>query len=117
MPEKVVCNKCGADYTDRESIEQVRKWIAEGCAPCPNMLCMGQLEIKEVPAASPATECSNCGYELTNVFASRSVELQLGTGGGDKWIEKNVFMSGVCCPNCHKELTDEEISELGIEGY
>lgn len=47
MDKKAVCNKCGAAYTDKESIDQVEKWIAEGYAPCPNISCPGQLEIKE----------------------------------------------------------------------
>lgn len=48
MAEKVVCNKCGAVYTDRESVDQVKKWKAEGdgYAPCPNISCPGELEIK-----------------------------------------------------------------------
>ena len=59
-------------------------------------------------------KCSNCGYELTSVYAARSVELEKD---GDKWIEKNVFSSTVSCPSCHEVLSDEQISELGIEGY
>jgi len=59
-------------------------------------------------------KCSNCGQELTSVYASRSVELQQGPGGGDKWIEKNVFSSAVSCPNCHELFSDEETDELGI---
>ena len=62
-------------------------------------------------------ECSNCGYELTNVYAARSVELEKGPGGGEEWVEKNVFSSSVCCPSCNEELSDEEVSELGIKGY
>jgi len=60
--------------------------------------------------------CSNCGKELTNVYASRSVELQKGPGDGE-WIEKNVFSSGVSCPNCHETLSEEEVNELGITEY
>ena len=45
---KVVCNKCGATYTDKDSIEMVKKWAEEGYAPCPNISCPGQLELKEV---------------------------------------------------------------------
>ncbi|MBA7465840.1 hypothetical protein ES707_01012 [subsurface metagenome] len=41
------CNKCGATYTDIESIEMVRKWAAQGYAPCPNISCSGELEIKK----------------------------------------------------------------------
>lgn len=41
------CNKCGATYTDKESIEMVEKWVAEGYAPCPNLGCPGELEIKK----------------------------------------------------------------------
>lgn len=48
MTEKAVCNKCGAEYIDKESIELVKKWTAGGYAPCPNLSCPGQLEIKEV---------------------------------------------------------------------
>lgn len=61
--------------------------------------------------------CPNCEYELTNVYASRSVELQKGPGGGEEWIEKNVLSSVVSCPNCHEELSDKEVDDLGIEGY
>lgn len=48
MTVKVVCNKCGATYTNQESIEMVEKWVAEGYAPCPNIACQGELELKEV---------------------------------------------------------------------
>jgi len=44
---KVVCNQCGATYDDKESIEMAKKWAEEGYAPCPNISCPGQLEIKE----------------------------------------------------------------------
>ena len=48
MPKKAVCNVCGAEYTDAPSIEMVTKWGSEGdgFAPCPNMSCPGQMEIK-----------------------------------------------------------------------
>ncbi len=42
---KAVCNQCGASFEDVESIEQARKWIADGYAPCPNISCPGQLTI------------------------------------------------------------------------
>lgn len=47
--EKAVCNRCGAAYEDKESIELVRKWLGEGdgYAPCPNIACPGTMEIKE----------------------------------------------------------------------
>lgn len=48
MTEKAVCNKCGAEYTDAESIELAKKWTADGYAPCPNLGCRGQLEIKQL---------------------------------------------------------------------
>ncbi len=47
--EVTVCNKCGASYMDRESIELVEKWIKEGYAPCPNLSCSGQMILKEFP--------------------------------------------------------------------
>ncbi len=43
---RVICNKCGVVYEDQESIEQTKKWIEEGYAPCPNITCPGELEIK-----------------------------------------------------------------------
>lgn len=46
--EKVVCNGCGAEYTDQYSIEMTKKWVEGGYAPCPNLSCRGQLEVKEV---------------------------------------------------------------------
>lgn len=59
-------------------------------------------------------QCPNCGYELVNVYAARSVELEKD---GDKWIEKNVFSSAVSCPSCHEELSGEQVDELGINAY
>ncbi|KKM60099.1 hypothetical protein LCGC14_1545160, partial [marine sediment metagenome] len=44
---KVICNRCGETFEDKESIEMVKKWSAEGYAPCPNLSCPGELEIKE----------------------------------------------------------------------
>ena len=46
MTVKVVCNKCGETYEDKESIELAKKWIKEGYAPCPNIACQGELELK-----------------------------------------------------------------------
>ncbi|GAH39319.1 unnamed protein product [marine sediment metagenome] len=45
---KAVCNQCGETYDDKESIEMVRKWVEEGYAPCPNISCHGQMELKGV---------------------------------------------------------------------
>ena len=49
--KKVVCNQCGATYEDTESVEQVKKWKAEpdggGYAPCPNLSCSGEMDVKE----------------------------------------------------------------------
>jgi len=42
---KAVCDQCGTEYTDTESIELVRRWIADGYAPCPNISCPGQFRI------------------------------------------------------------------------
>jgi len=39
------CNKCGVTYTDKESVELAKKWIATGYAPCPSLFCKGQLEV------------------------------------------------------------------------
>lgn len=46
--EVVVCNKCGMRYDDKESVEMVKKWLADGYSPCPILPCRGRLEIKEV---------------------------------------------------------------------
>ena len=43
--EAVRCKKCGATYTDEESVELAKKWIGEGYAPCPNISCPGELEL------------------------------------------------------------------------
>lgn len=43
--ESVRCNKCGVTYTDKESVEMVKKWIEEGYAPCPNISCPGEFEL------------------------------------------------------------------------
>lgn len=47
MAKVAKCNKCGAEYTDQESIDMVEQWQKDGYAPCPNISCPGQLEIKE----------------------------------------------------------------------
>lgn len=46
MGEVVKCNGCGATYDDPESIELTKKWIADGYAPCPNIGCSGEMEVK-----------------------------------------------------------------------
>ena len=55
--------------------------------------------------------CPCCGKELTNVYVARSVELKQPTS--NQWIEKNVFSATASCPNCHEELDDDVIDELG----
>ena len=45
MPDKVKCKGCKAEYSDKESVEQVKKWVEEGYAPCPSISCPGQLEV------------------------------------------------------------------------
>ena len=45
--EVVRCNKCGATYGDKESVELVKKWTAEGYAPCPNISCSGEMKLFE----------------------------------------------------------------------
>jgi len=47
MPEKLVCNNCGATYPDEESIELAKRWISEGYAPCPIIPCPGELVLTE----------------------------------------------------------------------
>jgi len=47
MTEKVVCNKCGLVYNDEGSIEMAKKWIEDGYAPCPNITCPGEFELRE----------------------------------------------------------------------
>lgn len=52
IKEKAVCNKCGRIYTDKESIEMVKKWQKGGYSPCPIIDCPGEmiitLDIKQV---------------------------------------------------------------------
>ncbi len=52
----VTCGKCGQTYGDKESVDIVRKWLASGYAPCPNIYCTGEminstLKIEEEPAS------------------------------------------------------------------
>lgn len=58
-------------------------------------------------------ECKNCSYELTHVYASRSVELEQ-PGPDNTWVEKNVFMSGCVCPSCHASISTEDLDEMGV---
>lgn len=59
MGEKLVCDKCGAEYTDTESIETAKRfaenWAAvcvtdevepRGLCPCPHTECPGELILK-----------------------------------------------------------------------
>lgn len=49
LTEKVVCNVCGVEYTDQDSVDTVKGWLAkDNYAPCPNLSCRGQLEVKGV---------------------------------------------------------------------
>lgn len=56
--EKLVCDRCGADYSDEESISSSKMgkdaWEAmvradgdepRGLCPCPNILCPGELKL------------------------------------------------------------------------
>lgn len=58
--EKLVCDRCGAEYTDKESIKMAKQyqeqWSAlckkdgvepRGISPCPNIQCTGELQLKE----------------------------------------------------------------------
>ena len=56
-------------------------------------------------------KCAECGEEITNVYATRSVELEKD---GDTWIEKNIFSSGCSCPNCHEDISVEDADEMGL---
>ena len=48
MPEIVKCDKCGATYEDRDSVEMVKRWKdKDGYAPCPNISCSGQLKVEK----------------------------------------------------------------------
>lgn len=48
MPEYVRCNRCGAIYTDKPSIDMVKKWLQKDdhYAPCPVISCPGEMEVK-----------------------------------------------------------------------
>lgn len=41
------CDRCGATYSDEESIVTVRTGLAGGYAPCPWFNCTGQMELTE----------------------------------------------------------------------
>ncbi len=52
--EYLKCNACGREYSDAASIETAKKMAAKNkslfgfpIAPCPNMECNGDLELKE----------------------------------------------------------------------
>lgn len=50
MPKKYAqCDKCGCKYDDEESIRMVELWLAnpDKYAPCPNIGCRGQMQVKE----------------------------------------------------------------------
>lgn len=59
--EKLVCDRCGTEYTDEGSIEMAKRhegaWAAlcrkdgvepRGVIACPNVQCTGELQLKEV---------------------------------------------------------------------
>lgn len=58
--EKLVCDRCGLEYTDEESLTMAKRyqgaWEAlcrrdgdepRGISPCPNITCTGELILKE----------------------------------------------------------------------
>lgn len=58
--EKLVCDRCNAEYTDEESITTAKElqesWeisyrsvgaVPRGIVPCPNVICPGELILKE----------------------------------------------------------------------
>lgn len=61
MAEKLVCDRCGAEYSDKPSIQMAKtmavSWRAQckqdsvearGIAPCPIISCKGELILKGV---------------------------------------------------------------------
>lgn len=59
--EKLVCDMCNTEYTDKESIDEAKRqkdtWIEvckhdgfepRGICPCPDIKCKGELILKEV---------------------------------------------------------------------
>lgn len=59
--EKLVCDRCGVEYTDEESIIMAKRYQEEwekscrrdggeprGISPCPIISCTGELILKEV---------------------------------------------------------------------
>lgn len=48
VTEFVQCNKCDTTYEDKESVELVKQWLSndDKYAPCPNIGCSGQMELK-----------------------------------------------------------------------
>lgn len=49
MPKEFVkCDTCDLVYDDEESIKLVKQWLSndDKYAPCPNIGCKGQLQIK-----------------------------------------------------------------------
>lgn len=47
MAEKVVCNVCGVEYTDEDSVRMVKDWLSkpDKYAPCPRIGCTGEMEL------------------------------------------------------------------------
>ena len=59
--QKLVCDRCGRTYTDKEDIDLAVSWAEKwkeeskaegfevrGLAPCPNLACVGELKLEEV---------------------------------------------------------------------
>ena len=67
MAKKAVCSICGVEYTDADSIEMVEKWRSEGdgFAPCPNLLCSGQMRMTE--EGNPLPEITRYGGGIIKV--------------------------------------------------
>lgn len=44
--KKVVCDMCGIEHADEDSVKMVEQWLSEdGYAPCPNIGCPGQMKL------------------------------------------------------------------------
>lgn len=68
MVKKAVCDTCGREYTDDGSVQMVQRWLEkDNYAPCSDLSCRGQMQIKDIEPVEPVCttdEC--CVYQSTD---------------------------------------------------
>ncbi len=100
--KKTICNRCGVTYDDEDSVKMVEQWQESGYAPCPNLDCPGQLEIKE----QEEPKCPRCLDPLL-IKAVFAYDIYFENGSWHKADGSVEYF----CGNCRAVFNTHEIEE------